>query len=101
VPAVLDMHKRFGEHIYSKYGFLDAFNPSFDYTDVPLHHGRCIPGFGWVDGDYIGIDQGAIFAMIENYRSAMIWDVMRTNPYIRRGLVRADFEGGWLDASAQ
>jgi hypothetical protein len=101
MPAVLDMHERFGEHIYAKYGFLDAFNPSFDFAGVPLAHGRCITGFGWVDGDYIGIDQGAILAMIENYRSAMIWDVTRTNPYVRRGLERAGFEGGWLEASAR
>ena len=39
--------------------------------------------------------------MIENYRSAMIWDVMRKNPYVRRGLQRAGFDGGWLTASAQ
>ena len=28
-------------------------------SDVPLRHGRFIPGFGWVAGDYLGIDQGA------------------------------------------
>jgi hypothetical protein len=100
VPAVLDMNKRFGEHIYSQYGFLDAFNLSFD-ASVPVSQGHCIPGFGWVDGDYLGIDQGAIFAMIENYRSAMVWGVMRKNPYVRRGLTRAGFDGGWLTASAQ
>jgi hypothetical protein len=100
IPAVLDMHRRFGTYIYSKYGFLDAFNPSFDFN-VPVQSGRSIPGFGWVDGDYLGIDQGAIFAMIENYRSGMIWDVMRKNPYVRRGLTRAGFDGGWLTASAR
>ena len=26
------MHARYGAHIYGKYGFLDAFNPSFDFT---------------------------------------------------------------------
>lgn len=100
IPAVLDMRKRYGQYIYAKYGFLDAFNPSFDFN-VPVQNGRRIPGFGWVDGDYLGIDQGAIFAMIENYRSAMIWGVMRKNPYVRRGLTRAGFDGGWLTASAQ
>ena len=85
IPAVLEMHKRFGEHIYAQYGFLDAFNLNFDY-DIPVRHGRYIPGFGWVAGDYLGIDQGAILAMIENYRSSMIWDVMRKNPYLRQGL---------------
>jgi hypothetical protein len=34
--------------------------------------------------------------MIENYRSGFVWSVMRRNPYIRRGLERAGFTGGWL-----
>jgi hypothetical protein len=55
-----------------------------------------VPGFGWVADDYLGIDQGAILAMIENYRSAMVWRVMRTNPHLRRGLQQAGFSGGWL-----
>jgi hypothetical protein len=100
MPAILDMHKRFGDYIYSKYGFLDAFNLSFDVT-VPVSQGRCVKGFGWVDDDYLGIDQGAILAMIENYRSRMIWGVMRKNPYVRAGLTRAGFDGGWLTASAE
>ena len=95
VPAARELHRRYGEHIYSDYGFLDAFNPSFDF-DVPLVHGRCIPGFGWVASDYLGIDQGPIVAMIENRRTGLIWRVMRTNPHLRRGLERAGFSGGWL-----
>jgi hypothetical protein len=95
VPAALDMHRRFGQHIYSKYGFLDAFNRTFLF-DVPLRHGRYVPEFGWVAGDYLGIDQGAMLAMIENYRSALIWRVMRKNLHLRRGLEQAGFSGGWL-----
>lgn len=95
IPAVREMHRRFGEHIYAKYGFLDAFNRTFMW-DVPLRHGRRVPDFGWVAGDYLGIDQGAIIAMIENYRSALIWRVMRKNLYLRRGLEQAGFSGGWL-----
>ena len=95
IPAVREMHRRYGAQIYAKYGFLDAFNPTFTF-DVPLRHGRHVKGFGWVAGDYLGIDQGPILAMIENYRSGMIWRVMRENPYIRRGLARAGFSGGWL-----
>jgi len=99
IPAVLEMYKRFGANIYSKYGFLDAFNVNFSF-DGPIPHGRCIPGFGWVDNDYLGIDQGAILAMIENYRSSLIWHVMRKNPYVREGLQRAGFSGGWLATAA-
>ncbi|HEY3065848.1 MAG TPA: glucoamylase family protein [Methylomirabilota bacterium] len=95
IPAALDMHRRFGEHIYSKYGFLDAFNRTFTF-EVPLRHGRHVPDFGWVAGDYLGIDQGAIVTMIENYRSALVWRVMRKNLYLRRGLEQAGFSGGWL-----
>ena len=97
IPAVEEMHRRYGQYIYGKYGFYDAFNPSFDY-DVPLQHGRRIPGFGWVAGDYLGIDQGPILAMIENYRSGLVWRITRSNAYIRRGLERAGFTGGWLGA---
>lgn len=96
IPATLEMHRLYGVQIYGQYGFLDAFNPSFDY-DVPLHHGRRVPGFGWVDTDYLGIDQGPIIAMIENYRSEFVWKVMRRNAYVRRGLERAGFTGGWLE----
>ena len=101
IPAVLNMYQKFGRYIYGTYGFLDAFNPSFTFADETLSHGRCIPGFGWVDEDYLGIDQGALVAMIENYRSGLIWSVMRGNAYVRRGLARAGFSGGWLTAAAK
>jgi hypothetical protein len=96
LPAVQTMYKRYGRHIYGKYGFVDAFNPSFDY-DVPLRHGKRVRGIGWVDTEYLGIDQGPIISMIENHRSELIWTVMKRNEYVRRGLQRAGFEGGWLE----
>ena len=93
--AIIDMRQRYGEHIYGKYGFLDAFNPTFDF-DARLANGRRIAGFGWVDTDYIGIDQGPILAMLENHRGDMVWRVMRKNAYLRAGLRKAGFTGGWL-----
>lgn len=95
VPAILEMHRRYGEHLYSKYGFLDAFNPSVP-DGTPVKQGRVVPGSGWFDTDTLGIDHGPILAMIENYRTGLIWRVMRRNPHIRRGLLRAGFRGGWL-----
>lgn len=100
IPAIRAFRARFGEHLYQKYGFLDSVNPSFTFTDVPLRHGRIIENIGWIADDYLGIDQGPIVAMIENYRSGLIWNVMRNNPHIRRGLQRAGFTGGWLDTPA-
>ncbi len=95
IPATQEMHKRFGDFIYSSYGFLDSFNPSFNY-DIPLKTGRMLPNRGWVAGDYIGIDQGAIVTMIANYRNEFVWNVMKKNKYLRTGLERAGFNGGWL-----
>jgi len=59
-----------------------------------------VADFGWVDNDYLGIDQGPIIAMIENHRSDLVWRTMRGNPAIRLGLERAGFTGGWLSAAA-
>jgi hypothetical protein len=95
IPATLEMHKRYGDYIYSSYGFLDSFNPSFSY-DIPIKTGRVVPDRGWVASDYIAIDQGPILTMIANYRNDFVWDVMKKNPYIRKGLERAGFSGGWL-----
>ena len=96
IPTIRAFRARYGEHLYKRYGFLDAVNPSFTFTNVPLRHGRIVENLGWVADDYLAIDQGPIVAMIENYRSGLIWTIMKRNPHIRRGLERAGFSGGWL-----
>ena len=99
IPAVQEMQQKYGSIIYGQYGFLEAFNPSFVDSQARLSNGRVVPGFGWVDTDYLGIDQGPILAMIENYRSDLIWRTMRKNPNLRRALQSAGFSGGWLGAN--
>lgn len=96
VPALLEMKRRYGEHLYSRYGFVDAFNPTFD-TDTRPRWGKLVRGLGWFDTDYIGIDQGAMLAMIANYRSETVWAPMRKSAWLHRGLQRAGFQGGWLE----
>lgn len=96
IPAIEEMHRRWGEHIFGAYGFWDAFNPSFTFPDITPHHGRIVPGVAWVDNDYLGIDQGPALLMLENYRSDLLWRLMRSHPAIVQGLRRAGFEGGWL-----
>lgn len=96
LPALRAMRDRYQDALFTKFGFLDAFNPSFNYQDFDLKHGRLVSGVGWVDTDYLGIDQGPILLMAENFRSELIWSVMKKSPYIRRGLARAGFTGGWL-----
>lgn len=72
--------------IWSRDGFKDAFNPTADPKKPS----------GWVDTDSLGIDQGPIVLMTENYRSGMVWDTMKKDPYLVKGLKQAGFTGGWL-----
>ena len=100
IPTIRAFRARYGNHLYRRYGFLDAVNPSFTFENVPLRHGQVVENLGWVASDYLAIDQGPIVAMIENYRSELIWTIMKRNPHIRRGLERAGFTGGWLGPGA-
>ena len=98
IPALMEMRRRYGDHLFQKYGFLDAFNPTLDFQPPKrLQHGRVVPGVGWFDGDYLGIDQGPIVLMIENHRTGMVWELMRGSEHVVRGLCRAGFGGGWLE----
>jgi hypothetical protein len=89
IPALKAMYRQHGDRLFRKYGFADAFNPTFRSAAWPD---------GWYDPDYLGIDQGPIAIMIENLRDGFVWKVMKRNPHIVRGLRRAGFAGGWLDA---
>jgi len=66
--------------------YTSSFNPS-------------LPGSGshaWVSAGHFGLDQGILVMMIENYRTGLIWRLMRNCAYIGTGLRRAGFRGGWL-----
>ena len=97
LPGMRELRARYGGQIYRELGFVDAFNPSFPAAARPKA-GTVAAGAGWIDADYLGIDQGPILAMIENHRSELIWRVMRRSAYLRRALARAGFTGGWLEA---
>lgn len=96
IPALKAMRARYGDSLYTRHGFVDAFNPTFTFNDAKLQHGRIVPGLGWFDTQHLGIDQGPILLMLENHRSGLLWNLMRRNPHIVRGLRRAGFSGGWL-----
>jgi hypothetical protein len=57
------------------YGFRDAFNLNVNWWDP------------WI----IGIDQGPMIIMIENYRTGRVWQRFMSNPDVQRGLQRAGF----------
>ena len=66
---------------------------------LPSSFNPTLPGdgpSGWVSEGYFGLDQGIMVLMIENYRSRLIWNLMRQCPYVGSGLRRAGFTGGWL-----
>jgi hypothetical protein len=96
IPALRAMRDRYGEHLYQRYGFLDSFNPTLGDVEFTPERGTRVPGVGWFNPDYLGIDQGAIVLMLENYRSGFVWELMKRSPYVVRGLCRAGFTGGWL-----
>jgi hypothetical protein len=75
------------EKLIGPYGFKDAFNLTFKNEQHPN---------GWFDVDYLGIDQGPILLQIQNHETELIWKIMKKNPYIRNGLLKAGFTGGWL-----
>ncbi|MFU0504691.1 glucoamylase family protein [Pseudaminobacter sp. NGMCC 1.201702] len=76
------------------YGFKAAFNPT--------HPGSPDDAFGWwVSPWHFGLNEGPVVLMIENVRSGLLWELMRSCPYVLKGLRRAGFKGGWLaDAPA-
>jgi hypothetical protein len=61
---------------WTKYGFLNAFNPLKN----------------WYDSDVIGIDTGIILLMAENLRTGFVWDTFMKSPEAKRGMERAGFQ---------
>ncbi len=75
LPTLQYFYSHFRPRIWTAYGFLDAFNL----------------GAQWYDTDELGIDQGPIVIMIENYRTQRVWKLFMQNAEIRRGLQQAGF----------
>jgi len=91
IPALKAMRSRFGHLIWTHYGFRDSFNRTFVTVETGPE--------GWVDRDFLGIDQGPMVVMLENLRTGLVWEMMKKNPHIITGLKRAGFTGGWLEGS--
>jgi hypothetical protein len=65
----------YGETVWKRYGFVDAFNPRT----------------GWVGPDAVGIDQAITLLMAENARSGWVWECFGKNAEAARALQRAGF----------
>ena len=66
--------------LWGDWGFRDAFSPQA----------------GWMAEATLAIDQGPIVIMIENYRSALMWNLLMSAPEIRTGIARLQFTSPWL-----
>lgn len=75
LPVIRTLWHTYGAQLWTKYGFRDAFNLKVN----------------WWGPDVIGIDQGPIIIMIENYRTGRVWERFMRNADIRRGLTVAGF----------
>jgi len=60
---------------WSRYGFVNAFNPLKN----------------WYDSDVVGIDTGITMLMAENVRTGFIWETFMKNPEAKLGMDRAGF----------
>ncbi len=75
LPTIKAINQRYGAKIWGKYGYYDSFNPTAD----------------WVDNDFLGIDEGPMLLMIENFRSGLVWEYVMKDPVIQKGLERLGF----------
>lgn len=71
----------------SRYGVEATFNPTFPDSGLPT---------GWLSPYNFGLNDGPIVLMIENYRTGLLWKLMRGCRPLVEGLRRAGFRGGWL-----
>ena len=76
---------------HGAYGFKASFNPTYP-GEPGSRHGW------WVSPWHFGINEGPVVLMIENFRNGFLWQLMRDCSYVRSGLQRAGFTGGWLSA---
>jgi hypothetical protein len=76
MAALRHFHDDLGDRIWGRFGFCDAFSLDRD----------------WYAEAYLAVDQGPIVAMIENYRTGLLWDLFMGIPEIRAGLVRLGFQ---------
>lgn len=77
IPTLKNLYEKYGSKgLWGKYGFKDAFNLTVD----------------WYDKDYLGLDQGPILIMIENYRTGLVWKYAMKDPIIQKGLKRLNFK---------
>ena len=72
LAALRTMRERFGQYVYGRYGFADAFHP------ISM----------WVDSDVVGIDLGITLLSAENLRTRRVWNWFSSQPNVRWAMNR-------------
>jgi hypothetical protein len=87
LPTLKYFYSTYRTQAWTPYGFRDAFNLTAN----------------WWDNDVLGIDQGPILLMAENYRTRSVWNTMKNSTVIQQGLQKAGFTttNGIVDAGHQ
>jgi hypothetical protein len=80
MAAIRYWYDNLSGQLWGKYGFFDAFSQQDK----------------WFPPHYLAIDQGPEVAMIENYRSALLWRLFMSCPEVKAGLRKLGFESPWL-----
>ena len=88
VMRTLEEIDRHHPEMRSEFGYKCSFNPTYPGDGDQT---------GWIASGYYGIDQGPVVLAIENFRSELIWRLMRGCSPLVRGLRRIGFAGGWLE----
>ena len=70
LAALRTMREKFGDRVYGRYGFVDAFNPNNN----------------WTNPDVIGIDVGITLLSAENLRTGNVWRWFMRNHEIPRAM---------------
>ena len=88
VLATVQHFQDFYPQVTGKYCLRCSFNLTFP--------NEADAGAGWTSPYHFGINLGPVVLMCENYRSDLLWRLMRACPYVVTGLRRAGFTNGWL-----
>ena len=80
IKVLRNLYYQHGKEAFGMMGFYDAIN--FSVSDNAEQQVR---------KTYLAIDQGPIVAMIENYRSGLLWKYFMRDPDIQRGLAKLEF----------
>jgi hypothetical protein len=75
LPTMEYFYRTGKKQFWTQYGFIDSFNIAQS----------------WFDNAELGLDQGPIVIMAENYRNQNVWKLFMQNPEIQRGLQQAGF----------